>query len=168
MKLVYRQGNVVCGEQEFVGDLVWVPPVLSVTYQSDGETVHASTAEGPDLLVGRIDFVFRTNTGTVRVGSLNVKPPAPFLENDVDVMWSSVLASVIPLAELNDHQGSAQAGELGNFNHSALIWILEQVHAACLRILREWPQVESVESVWRPTGVVAGIEDLRETERAGS
>lgn len=168
MKLVFRQGNVVRGEQEFAGDLVWLPPGLLVSHKSDGEAVVESTAEGPDVLVGRIDFVFRTDTGTVRVGSLNVKPPAPFLEDDVDVMWSSVLASVIPLAELNDYQGSAQAGELGNFNHSALIWMLEQVNAACLQILREWPQMESVESVWRPTGVVAGIEDLRETERGGS
>lgn len=155
----------------FDGDLVWLPPTLRVTVKSDDEIVVGPTADSgtagsePDILIGQLEFLSRSKAGTLKRGTVDVRPPAPFLEDDVDHMWEAIQDSPVPVPNRHRHQGSGGEGALGARSESALAWMLPSINAACLRMLRSWPQVESVDLVWRPLDVVGGVEDLKVTER---
>ena len=122
----------------------------------------------PDVLVGRLPVVTRDGR-RLRAEYIELPPPQPFNETDVTLMWETVKASSVPLLS-----GISAQGRLDLADPSALRAeelepeFLPAAHSAARALVAKWPQLESVQHVWRPLDVTAGREDERNTEkRAG-
>lgn len=162
------------GATNFEGDLVWFPPHLKVTARETSEIVlgpavaPGTAGSAPDVLIGRFEFLSRSERGTLKLGHLDIRPPAPFRASDVQAMWQAIEASPIPLPMLHSNQGSGGHGALGRKSMSVLTWMLPAINAKCLQMIRSWPQVEAVDIVWRPLDVVGGVEDLKTTDKGAA
>jgi hypothetical protein len=108
-----------------------------------------------------------TGARVVTVEFLEVPPPPPFSHNDIQGMWKALLDFRLPLAGSIAMQGRS-TGAKAAAGHPITSETLPRAISGCQRLIRRWPTNESRESIWRPTDMRGGREDLQATDRLGA
>ena len=172
MRLSLRAKGVTLAERDLDGPLLMPPVGTAVATRSALATVLDVIDDGgdtPDLLVGALPLVWwKRSSRSVEVAFLEVPAPPPFIYGDVAAMWERLLASSMPAVESVSLQ--ARAPGRGRMDGNRLRpEAIPPAYAACRRMLGNWPEVETVATIWRPADMRGGREDLVETDRrAGS
>jgi len=149
------------------GRLLLVPKGLKATPSGDGLVLEQAREDGGrlDLLVGDIPLVHADpETGLPVVSLLYVAPPPPFVQDDVRVMWSTLTSSPFPIPDSVPAQGR-DAATAAPHDSGLEAPAVPAAVASVARLIRRWPDEETVDVVWRRTDIRGGREDAFATER---
>jgi hypothetical protein len=172
-RVSFAVGNVELAEINIDGPVLLAP--AGTTVARDGETIVIQPADGtglqdpsaPDVFVGSLPVLYMSSSlRRPAVASLDVPPPAPFAGEDIQQMWRELRESPMPVPDSVSLQGRVKVGGKASFDATQL----ELAHVARaigrgLALSRDWPQLETTETLWRPTDLRGGREDGRLTER---
>jgi hypothetical protein len=170
MRIELRAAGRTLAGQEVAGSLLLPPPGTLLAERQPGLEILEPIrppAGGPDLLVGWVPLVsWNPVERSVTVKFLEVPPPPPFGDGDIESMWEAVLDFPLPMASSLTIQGRG-LGAARPASQPIAGEALPRAISGCRRMLRAWPTNETREMIWRPADMRGGREDLRATDRLG-
>lgn len=172
MRISLQAGGTELVSTQTTGALLLIPDGLWARRVASDLTVlevpPRGTEGSPDVLVGTLPLVhWDEGAGRPEVTFLDVPPPPPFGEADVEAMWTDVAESTVPLPTSVQIQGRS-SGDPAPAGRGLDPEVVPEALGSLAQLIRRWPQRESVEVIWKPPDVRGGREDVRTTDRLGS
>lgn len=170
MRVSLRARGETVAEEELGGPLLIRPGGMRVVNGSGSGLVlelEGSGKEVPDMLVGEVPLVWWDPAErSVAVSFVKVRPPDPFVEEDIAEMWGRLVSTSLRGLTLPPGQGRAPGPRptRGDWLRPEAV---PHARSACRYLLAHWPEREKVTTIWSPADMRGAPEDLVETERRG-